>query len=265
MSQELATKTETGVSNFLSSLGGDLSGMMQVRSNLIKHPKIKLANALSDSFKKGIAKLGEFASTEMGKNFGNSLTIIPLLIKESSSLLDKDTSNITCSSRDLIKNMNGVPCMRCPHGQYWNDWSKLNSQGKAIPPGCKLSIDMMVLVYDLETGKILQTPMQMNFRKSNHKAGKEIINKVAYHPSRIPFMQRFTLSSIEGQSGPHDFFMIDAKKVKNSDVKQSELEDLAPVIKHILQLHKNDSLDLSDDEIDEKSSVQSDPSDDMPL
>ena len=253
---------------FLAGLQNEFKGAIEVRSELIKTSKLRLCNALSNSATSGFARPGEFTCQEMGLNFGTSVSIIPILVKESASYLDKKTSQILCSSDNLIVNRNGGKCSECKAGPkgtgvYWNDWG--TKENKKIPE-CKASIDMVVIIYDESSKEVGVHPMIINFRKNNHNAGKKLVDLIA--KTQIPFARKYTLYSQDDRKDAYEFKIINAKKIEFSELSPEQIKHVIPIARHIFDVKKSGALDMSGDDEDDvprkqdKAKIQKD---DLPI
>ncbi len=233
MSKAAIVKAESNaVSTEILGLQNEFSNAISVRKDLIKIPKLKLENALSEGFKGGLADQGEFTCVVKGINFGKSVDIIPLTISESASLLHPKTGELLCSSRDLIRNQDGVLCQKCPHNNYWNDWGTTDKQKI---PECKNSIDMIVLVDPVFSADEFLIA-QFSLRKNNFKAGKALVNLISGDPRKIPFGRKYTITSKLSSSNNNEYFIVDANKIKTTALTDEELMKIVPIARNILQL-----------------------------
>lgn len=255
MTQEetaLAPKQETALAeaDLLKQMQGEFGEAVQVRRELIKIPRIKLNNAMSDATQGGLGKIGEFTCQVRGINFGPILKFYPLLVSESASYLNKDTSEIICMSRDLVRNRDGKLCRQCPHGEYWNDWgSKTNPK----VPNCKSSIDMIVAVRNPETND--WTVMQLSFRKTSYPAGRALVNLIAGDPRRIPFGRGY---SVLGRLGKNekmkkDYWYIDDKSVEKEATTNEELMEIYPIAKQMMEMRRAGKIEDDFEQDDEGS------------
>lgn len=250
----------------MASMQSDFSELVQVRKELQKIPRLKLNNPLSDAVKGGLGKPGDFTCSTLGMNYGSSVTMIPIIITESASLLDKSTSEVKCSTKDLIKNNQGVLCRLCPHGEYWNDWG---TRAVLKIPNCKTSLDMIIVLVDQKTQKILiENPMQINFRKNNHKAGRALLNFVTNDPSKISFGRKYTLYSREESKDKHDYFVIHSKKIEYAPLTMDEMKSIVPIAKQFIEWKKAGEMHfdhLDDDESYSHSRSNLSPEDQLPI
>lgn len=247
---------------FMAGLQNEFKGAIEVRSELIKTSKLKLCNALSDTAKSGLARPGDFTCQDMGFNFGTSVTIIPIFIKESASLLDKKTSQILCSTDNLITNRNGRKCSECLFGEYWNDWG--TKEQRKIP-GCKASIDMVIVVYDEAHKEVGVHPMIINFRKNNHNAGKQLVNLIS--KTQIPFSRKYTLHSQDDTKDAYEYKIINAKKIEFTELTSEEIKQVIPLARHIFDSRKAGTLDMSDkdeEDLPRKQNKSKTHKDDLP-
>lgn len=240
---------------YLDQLQNEYADSIDVRKEIIRTPKLKLCNALSDGVKSGLGKLGDFVCNEAQENLGPSISIIPLITGESASLLQQKSSTVICSSRDMIKNREGVLCKNCPHGEYWNDW-------KNKVPGCKTSIDMIVLLYHSASKEVGISPMVLNFRKNNYKAGRKIVEKIFYNKVKLPFAYRYTISSRLESANKQDWYAIDSNKIDCVPLTQEEIQQTVPWAKRFIEMKRSGKIDIVDE--GEAHSVK-DEEDNLPL
>lgn len=233
----------------LNDMATSFGPMIRVRRELLRIPRLKLTQAMSKANNAGLARPGEFVSDVKGKAYGTEIEIIPVLISESASLMSKEAAQVVCSTRDLIKNLNGEPCSKCPHGEYWNDWG---TKDQKKTPGCKHSIDMIVLL------KGDPIPAEINFRKNNQKAGKALINFIANDFKRVPFASKYKLRSSPKTSGQYNFFAID-EYIEKTVLSDAEIKEIIPSVRKILDMEKSGSLER------EAEDVADDTSDDLPV
>lgn len=233
MSKAAVVKAESNVlSTEIRDLQAEFSDACTVRKDLIKIPKLKLENALSEGFKGGLAEIGEFTCVVKGINFGKSVDIIPLTIGESASLLHAKTGELLCSSRDLIKNQDGVLCKKCPSNNYWNDWGTADKQKI---PECKNSIDMIVIVDPVFSADEFLIA-QFSLRKNSFKAGKALVNLITGDPRKIPFGRKYTITSKLSSSNNNEYYIVDANKIKATGLTDEELMKIVPIARNIMQM-----------------------------
>lgn len=238
--------TALAEADFLNQIKGEFEGSVEVRRELIRIPRLKLNNALSDAVKGGLGKPGDFSCVVSGVSFGPSVTFVPLIVTESAALLDKETSTLICSSRDMVTNKNGQKCARCPHGQYWNDWSN----GKI--PECKTSIDMIVLVKspELPGG---QEVMQISFRKTSHTAGRKLLNLIVRDPRGVLFGSAYTIHGKEETNAKRKqtYYAIDSLKIERTPLSMEMLQEVLPYARKMKEIKDAGRIaedeDLSDD------------------
>ncbi len=235
----------------LRKMQGEFEGSVQVRKELIKIPRLKINNAMSDSFQAGLGELGEFSCNTHGLVLGKKIKIYPLIVSESASYLDKQTSEIICMSRDMVHNLNGILCRKCPHGEYWNDWGN-----KANPktPACKSSIDMIVALKHPETGDF--TVMQLSFRKTSYPAGRTIVNLIVGDPRKLPFGRGYTISGRVGKNEKlkKDYWYIDEKAIEKEVTALDDLKRIYPLASQILQLKKAGRI-VEESDVDDEATV----------
>lgn len=244
-----STKEETAIAvkeagALSTDLMGELGEMMQsagpliqVRQSVIKTPRIKLANDMSKARKSKLAEEGDFFCEAKTKNYGKQITIIPIIISESASLMNAE-GKVLCRSADLVRNHHGVMCSTCPEfGQYWNDWGT-----KEAPkvPQCKTSFDVLCIPYGTDE------VVEMNFRKMNSKAGRELINMIANSKNKVPFASCYTFKSVPGVSGIHNYFKI-SEDVKRSELAEDELRLILPAVKSLLEAKKHGNIEREEE------------------
>lgn len=244
--KEITTTNTTAVA--LKELASEFSGAVTVRQELIKVSRLKLNQKMSAAVSDGLGKEGDFTIPVESKNYGNKITIIPLVVSESASLLfnvnnhptiwnDNDSDKyvdgqVLCSSFDLIQNTNGDFCNRCPYGDYFNDWGTPEKRRK---PKCRTSIDVVCLV-DGE-----QSPVVLNFRSTSYPAGKSLINFIVKDPKGIPFANKYTLVSGPGVSNGFKHVKIEEGMVK-TPLTDEELSVVIPIARQVLNAKKKGSI-----------------------
>lgn len=247
--QAVAVKEETALAEaeYLKSIQGELDGAIEVRQELIKIPRLKINNAMSDSAQAGLGNLGEFVSPVRGVVFGPTVRIIPLIAGESASYMDKDTSKLICYSRDMVTNMDGQSCKACPYGEYWNDWG--GKEERKVPK-CKASIDVMVAVSD---GGLPIDVMVLSFRKTSHPAGRALLNLIQGDPRRIPCGTAYTLVGKKGHNAQlkKDYWLIDPGDIKKEPLSLAELQAVFPLAKKMLDLKKAGRIQSEEDDSDD--------------
>lgn len=253
---ELAIKEKNNLPSIdVKSLMNEFQDSVNVRESLVKIPQLKLDQALSESVKGKISQPGEFSCFTRGIAFGPEVNIIPLMISESASLLSAPpVTEIVCSSRNLVTNQDGIPCMKCPHNAYWNDWG---TKENPKLPACKSSIDVIVIVDPFKTHQI----MQLSFRKSNYKAGKTLVNLIKGDPRKIPFGRIYTLFSKEATSKSQEYFIINSKKIAMRNLNDNEIEEIIPSARALLKSKRENQvvIEVGHDDFAEDSA------DDIPM
>lgn len=239
---------------FIATLASEFVGAVEVRSTLLKVPTLRLTQAMSDAAADELAKIGDFACTERKKNYGKTVTIIPLVISESASLLysknnppsnmmrEASDGDVLCRSNDLIKNMDGVMCKNCPYGEYYADWG--NDVTKKTPK-CKTSIDIVCLV----DGEDDMKPVFFSLRKSSFKAGKALVNLVINDPLGIPFGAKYTLQS-EDKTFDNYKYKIVSEAIKVAPLTADQIKKIIPVAKKVLEAKKSKELHIDSDQND---------------
>jgi len=226
----------------LSELANELGGLVQVRSELLKPARIKLLQQMSQA-NGGLGKSGEFVCETSGMNYGDKITLIPLMLKESASLMysqnnppravvngSVDPDSLTdgmpiCHTKDLITNKDGINCKSCPWGENWNDWK----DGK--PPKCKLSIDLFCIPEGSNQVVLMQ------FMKTSYNAGKDLVNKITQSGS-APFTFKYTLKSKDQTQDKYRFKVVDASSITKQQLTQEELNQYYAVIADFLNKRK---------------------------
>ena len=239
----------------LNELANELGGLVQVRSNLLKPLKLKLLQQMSQA-NGGLGKPGDFVCEVSGANYGQSITIIPLMVKESASLMysvnqppravingQVNAEELTdgspiCYTKDLITNKDGDSCKQCPWGENWNDWK----DGK--PPKCKLSIDLFCIAEGSNN------VMMFQFMKTSYGAGKDLVNKIAQSGS-APFTFKYTLKSKDQTQDKYRFKVVDATAITKQQLTQDELNHYAGVIVDFLNKRKAQQIEYDVAEHDE--------------
>lgn len=237
----------------LNSEFGDLSGLVQVRREILKTPRLKLVQKMTKGIT-GLAVEGDFFCALNGTNYGKSVTIIPLFVKESAALMAEDSDIPICYSPDLIKNKDGILCQKCPHNCYWNDWGTPENK---IVPECKTSIDVICLVGENKEC------MVMSFRKTSHPAGRALINFIANNKIPVPFSASYTLVSKPDSAKGKDFVKV-SDTIERHQLTESQIREIIPIAKRIKELEKAGALQM-DAALEEESSPQVSESDDIPL
>ncbi len=204
----------------------EAGGFIEVRKELITIPRLQLGQALSDGVQAGLGKAGEFLSKVKGKNYGATVKIIPILVSESAALLDKKTNKLICRSDNLSTNTDGVACTKCPHGQYWNDWS--GDEG----PQCRTSIDVVCIVNDE-----MEMPQVLSFRKTSYKAGKALLNLIMHDKFKVPFGSQYTLKSAAATKDDWKYFIIEESPAKEQ-LTEALIKQVIPIAKQLLDMKK---------------------------
>ena len=258
------TKKETAVAvtagNDLAEfkeLAGDMEGLVTVRSDLLKIPRLKLTQKMSNVYGE-LAKEGDFASEVLGINYGDAVSIIPISVSESASLMDTEAATVVCYSRDLLKNTEGDLCTACPHKEYWNDWS-------THTPNCKLSIDVVCLV-KTDAG-ISHDPVEINFRKMNYKAGRSIINMIMRDKYGVPFGSSYKLVSKQATKDQYKFALI-SDVVEKTQLEAEEIKGIIPIAKNFLDMKKRGMVQVESEVAKPETSDANPPAapaDDFPL
>lgn len=252
----VAVKDETALTAELGDLAGQFGSMVRVRQELLRVPRLKLTQAMSKAMSAGLARPGEFSCDLKGKVYGDKVTIIPVVVSESASLLYSANNppakgvlpgsykdgDIICSTDNLITSRNGATCKMCPYGEYWNDWG---TKDQPNIPGCKSSIDMICLATDpsqADMGFTFDQVMEINFRKNNAKAGRTLVNFIANDPRRVPFGTAYTLKAHPTTKNNYNFFVIQEMMDKRS-LDAAEIRSIIPIAKHILEMEKQGNLE----------------------
>lgn len=234
MSKEKALVQKEPANLQIANLQQEFAGAVNVRSSLLKIPYLKLNNAMSDAVGGELGKVGEFACMTRGINYGPTVTIIPLVVFESASLLEKDTGAILCSSQDLVTNRDGVPCAQCPMGEYWNDWG---TKKERKVPKCKAAINMIVVT---PVNLSSEGRMMLSFRKTSHPAGRALLNLIASDPLKIPFGTKYTITSNSQYNAEKKktYHVIDSAKIVKTPLNEEELQKVIPIARQTLEMKR---------------------------
>jgi len=190
----------------------DLGGLVNVGKSVVKTPRLKLTSANSDNAISGLSVVGEFACAAYNKNYGKKISIIPIAVNESASLLfspkdppancnpeDYKDGDVVCASHDITgnkappRNIDGILCSNCPYGAHFDVWTGDGKVKKA--PKCKRSVDVICV----ETSSP-DKPMEINFRKTSWKTGIDIVRGMLNDPSHVYFGSEYLLESDTGKS-----------------------------------------------------------------
>jgi len=253
-SKAVAIKAENAIVQFqeLRDIQSEFQGSVNIRRELIKIPRLKLNNPLSESVQGGLAKPGDFTINVRNENYGETVTIFPLYTDEATSYLDK-AGNVICSSFDLINSQDGHKCNACPHKQYWNDWG--TKEHRKIPD-CKLSINIIALIIKAGEPIDLTNIAEINLRKNNYKAGKELINLIVHDPLQIPFGTKYTLHSRQDKKDKWVYHVIDPHRIETERATQDEIRLVIEAARKVLEWKKQNKLtrdfaaDIDDHEVD---------------
>jgi hypothetical protein len=229
----------------LQDLQNEFQSATNIRRELIKIPRLKLGNALSESVQAGYAKSGEFSLNINNMNLGTAITIIPLITYENASLMNQ-AGQVVCSTRDLVTSEEGNPCATCIHDEYWNNWG--TKEDRKVPK-CKLSINI-IAIFMVEGESSINTDniAEINFRKNNYKAGKALVNFIVHDKSRLPFGTKYTLSSMtETNMNKQTYHIIDPNKVELNPCTQEEINQIIPTARKILQFRKANNIAVTED------------------
>lgn len=243
--KQLSVKQESSVVMFDAEDESQFSGALNVRSELIKPPTLKLGQAMSPDVQAGLAKIGEFYSKAKGRSYGKEITIIPLIVNESAALLD-DAGNLVCKSLNLLQNQDGELCSKCPHNSYWAKWGVNADNGKKIPPKCKNGIDIALLV-ETENG-IDRKPMIFTFRKDNFKPGKELLDSIVNHPRGIPFAKKYKIKSKAKTNDRNQTYYIADSAYESTGITQEEYNVIKPIGLALLKQFKEGLVDITETE-----------------
>jgi len=242
MTNQMVKKEESGLvalNDFKAEMGD--TKLVNIRSEILKIPRLKLTQKMSKAAD-GLAVPGEFSCEVRGENYGSEVKIIPIMIRESASYLNKETSELICRTNDLLKSTNGDLCSNCPHEQNWADWG--NGDDSKVPE-CKLSIDVICLVNDD------LIPMELSFRKMSYKAGKSLCNMVYVDKMGVPFGSQYTLISSQATKDQWEFHVINPQ-IKKEIIDDKTLNEIIPVVKNFIHMEKAGKVErdetVSDDE-----------------
>jgi len=256
--EETAVAVKQESSMQLASLQSEFSSALNVRTDLLKIPYLRLTHGTSEDFKAGVSGLGDFSCGLRAKNYGKEVTIIPLFVSESASLLfspknpptiisDEErkisvNGDVLCSSQDLIHNKDGILCKNCPYGEYHADWG---TKSEKRTPKCKQSIDVICLV-DGEIKSVM-----INFRKSNYSAGRSLVNLISNDPRMIPFGSKYTLKSKVTISKDKEEYMMISEAITRTILTDEEVSNIIPIARQILNAKKAGKIEVvNDSEVD---------------
>ena len=232
---QITTKEETSLQ--LTELANEFAGAVSVRSEILKVARLKLAQALSQASGGGLAKPGEFNCEIKGTNYGTEVSITPILIGESASLLSED-GRVICASNDLLVNRDGIMCKNCPYGEFHSDWGTKDNKKT---PKCKLAIDTTCLVNDEND------PVIFSFRKMSHKAGKELVNYVVRDPKKVPFGTKYKLTSEQQTKDKYKFFVV-RENISKENLPYSRISEIIPVARKIMEAKRKGLLEQEMDQ-----------------
>jgi hypothetical protein len=196
---------------------------------------------MSEAVSSGLAKAGDFSVDLNNVSYGKEITIIPLLITESASLLfnkNKPPRNlpqelinlqfkdgsILCSTKNMVTSNKGYTCERCPFGEYFDDWGV---EGEKQSPSCKKSIDV-ICVIDGE-----MEPVVLSLRKTSYKAGRILLNAARRDPLGVAFGTKYKLKSEPSQFENYKFHTI-SETIEKTPLKMDEVNKLIPLAEMIL-------------------------------
>lgn len=227
--KELAI-SEQESKNALLALTSEFAGetFVQVRQEIRKIPRLKLGQAMSPAVASGFARPGDFFIELTGQNLGSEVRFIPVLIRESASLVNQAGQKI-CGTRNLITNENGEKCSQCPHNAYWKDWG---TKENPKTPACKASFDVLGLIEGVDI------PVVFSFRKESYKAGKVLVDYTSYDPMRVPFGTVYTLKSALKPKDSFRFHIVDHTNIERQTIPQDVLQKLLPEIRSIVSMSK---------------------------
>lgn len=216
-------------------------GMINVRKELLKVPRVKLTQGNSAELGSGLANIGEFSCYTRAKNFGKELTIIPLTISESATYFAEDMKTILCKSNDLITGTDEVKCKECPFGKEKAFWYFLEKDcKKEEKEKCYSSIDLTFAC--VENNEIDEIPLILSFSKSNYKIGQDLLNNLYYHPKQIPFLYKYFLYSEKAPNAQFNYFVI-KKKPERLVLNKDEMNKIMKIALTVNKANKEGRLE----------------------
>jgi hypothetical protein len=166
----------------------NFSNVLDMSSEDMTIPRLRLAQGLTGEVQDGTAKPGEWLMT--GFESVPELTIVPLLFARNRALRD-DEGMVLCKSEDATAGIGepGGDCSKCPMNQ-WSDGAK----GERIPPKCVFSYVYITYVSEFETMALVE------FRRTSIQAGKTL-NTMAAQRGLGNFMVKLRSSKQSGKRG----------------------------------------------------------------
>lgn len=247
----------------LTDLSNQIGGLVQVRQSLLKPLVIKLNQSNSKMVTSETAKIGDFTCEVSGTNFGKTLSFIPIMVRESASLLytdQKPPRNLPnnhgfrdgtpiCYSKDLIRNKDGVLCKNCPYGEYWATWDKTPS-GKSEHSKCHESIDIFCIPEGMNQVALLQ------MRKTSYRAGQDLVNKIT-RSGLPPFLSKYTFKTKdEKNESDKRYKAIDKDATTSEPLSKEELLKYSDTIREFLMAQKNNEVQYDVVDSSEKSELE---------
>jgi|SRR3990167_5287749 len=245
--QEKGLSVRQNLNMELAGIANEFGGqMVNVRQEIIKIPRLKLTQKMSQAAGSGLGKEGDFVCELIAMNYGKTVTIIPIVTSESASLLydsrdpvktpaPMQDGSIVCRSNDLIRNIEGQLCKDCPYGAYWKDWGV-----DGTPPKCKTAIDVICLVEGSDR------PVVLSFRKKSMPAGKALVNFIVNDSARVPFGSKYVLVSEQGTQDNYKFMVISPGMQKKS-LSDEELTQVIPIAKRIFEARKKGAVEAEEE------------------
>lgn len=230
------------------------NSLIQVRREILQIPRLKMVQKMSEA-SEGLGKPGDFVCELKGKNYGQSVEIIPIMAKESASLMQEGQRTPICKTNNLITNLNGVKCFECPYNAHWNNWGTKESP---IVPKCKTSIDVMCLIG--KEGNLVE----LNFRKTSYSAGKSLINLIFNDRLPVPFCSSYLLKARDANKKGFDYKEIDAY-IERKALSNSEILAIIPIAKKMVEMDKKGFLEREELVEDEATPLFSEPTFTLPV
>lgn len=166
MENELIKKDPSEITTEVTSFYDDV----ELPADKRQVPFIKLLQSQSDEVSIDGEENGSFKNPLTMENYGKTLSIIPIKPMYGAVLLGDDNRSIVCKSNNGVTNLEGDSCSNCPHGCYYRTWGKDLRTGKAIPPKCKETVNVVCLLAD----SLL--PVVISFKSNARPTGDKLIN-----------------------------------------------------------------------------------------
>lgn len=243
----------------IANMANEFNDAINVDPSVIKVPRLRLIQKMSEVAGQGDIKLGDFYSSLLGKNFSNTIQIIPIMATQTSSLMfkagkpprampvgdDPKDGTVICKTSNLVKSDSGHECAKCPYNEFHSAW------GKKSPPACKLSFDIIALVSKAGSDEWTREPVIFSLRKTSYKAGKELINQIARSPKKIPFSQSYTLKSETAMNLVKQQYFIVSSMVENKPVAEDLMMAIYPTARQVIEAYRRRKVQFTEEMDDE--------------